>query len=114
MKYNFNKIKNFIVKHININDPNLQAAFFGSQDSCPKSSALKTNILNLIEKLNIPCSIFSNCKDYFNVLYSSITDEWCISGLPIEIDLCDSNKNSEKILKDAFKEVKLCSLDEFT
>ena len=109
----FEKIKEFIINNTENNDQPLQAALFGSQTYGRRSTKLFENLKNLMSELNIPCSFFKNCWEYFNVLYDSNKDEWCISCVPIERCLIDGKTNSEEILKKAFFKVELSPLDEY-
>lgn len=111
--YNFDKIKKYIIDNIEIDNPNLQAALFGSQDYSDRSRNLFQNLNCLMTTLKIPCSIFRNCSEEFNVGYSSTTDEWIVSSLPIEIALTNNKISSEKVFKSNFKEVQLAPCDNF-
>ena len=110
---NFNKIKDFILKKINIHKPNLQAVLIGSQKSWENSKKLNDFLLDLTKKWNIPCSIFGTGKNPVNVAYSSKTDEWSMTSYYIEKSILEGDKNPEKIFKTEFDDVKLSSFDEF-
>lgn len=109
----FGKIENFILKKNDIKDKNLQAVLIGSQSDFKLSKNLYNFLADFVEKHNIPCSFFKHCKDYFNIHYSSITDEWSITSLGIDADLTDGETDNEKVLNKNFKYVKLSSFDEF-
>ena len=108
----FNKIKNFILKKIKIDNPNLQAVLLGSQKNWDESKRLNDFLFGLMNKWNIPCSIFNTSKNSFNVAYDSNVDEQYITSLDISKAL-DEGFDSEKIFKSEFDTVKLTSLDEF-
>lgn len=109
----FEKIKDYIKKNIDTQNKDLQAALLGSQTYGRRSRKLFENLKTLMLDLNIPCSTFKNCWEYFDVLYDSIKDEWCISCPPIERCLENGNSNSEEILKKAFYQIEISSLDEY-
>ena len=109
----FEKIKEFIVDNTEKDNPNLKAALFGSQTSGRRSTKLFENLKNLMNEMNIPCSTFKNCWEYFNVMYNSKKDEWCISCLPSELCLMAGRKDSETILKKSFFKIELSQFDEF-
>ncbi|MBE7702655.1 MAG: hypothetical protein E7Z89_01260 [Cyanobacteria bacterium SIG28] len=109
----YNKIKNFILKKIKIDNPNLQAALFGSQYNWTDSANLNDFLLSLMKKWNIPCSIFNTSKEAFNVAYKSNIDEWYITSKNISKALEAENTNSEDVFKSEFYKVELSELDEF-
>ena len=109
----FEPIKEYIKENINTKDPNLQAVLLGSQIFCRKSQNLFENLKNLMAEIDIPCSTLRNCREYFDVLYDSIKDEWCISCEPIENCLREEKMSSEEIIKGSFYQVELSSFDEF-
>lgn len=109
--YNFNKIKKYIKEHIEIENPDLQAVLFGSQDYSNRSQHLFYNLNKFIKSLNIPCSVFRNCDGEFNVGYSSTTDEWIVSGQQMDIAF-NKQMTSEEALKTNFKEIQLSAFDE--
>ncbi len=109
----FNKIKDFILKKIKINNPNLQAVLIGSQRIQDNSSRLNNFLYNLTKEWNIPCSVFKTNKDPVNIAYFSETDEWIISSYEIEKSLLRNNLSSKNIFKKEFENVQLSNLDEF-
>lgn len=109
----FDEIKNFIVNNLDTKTSNLKAALFGSQYYGRRSTKLFDNLKNLMTELKIPCSTFRQCWEYFNVLYDSNKDEWCVSSLPIECSLTSGKTDSEEILKKAFYKIELSPFDEF-
>ena len=109
----FNKIKNFIMKKIKIDNPDLQAVLIGSQFNWKQSKALNDFLLGLVNKWNIPCSVFNSSQNPVNVAYFSDTDEWVINSGNIDKAMMNRETDSEKMFKSEFKTVELSSLDEF-
>lgn len=109
----FNKIKNFIMKKIKIDNPDLQAVLIGSQESQPGSKKLFDFLQSIMDKWNISTSIFNTCRDDVHVAYQSKTDEWIISSLEIDKLIKEDKLSSAEIFERSFEHVKLSSLDEF-
>ena len=109
---NFKQIKNFILEHIDRESKYLEAALFGSQDYSAKSQKLNKNLLDLMKSLGIPCSIFKCASDEFDVAYSSIEDEWCVSSDAIDYLLNEKKVSSKDALQTTFKEIRLSHVDE--
>lgn len=111
--FNFNQIKNFILKKIKLDNSNLQAVLIGSQQDWEGSNKLNKFLLSLIKKWDIPCSIFNTSENPVNVAYFSNTDEWIINSWNIDKSIMNKETDSEKIFKSEFKHVELSELDEF-
>ena len=106
----FNKIKENILNDIDISNPYNQVVVIGSQDNNPTSKAFNEKIINFFKSLKMPTSLIKNSTDYFNMAYSSITDEYCINSKLINKLLNTKKYSSEEVLKKTFKTI---SLSEF-
>ena len=90
----------------------LQGLILGSQDEeTNESRNLFNKFVDLMEKLNIPTSIFRAADEEAHVAYISDKDEWIISTKDVPALLRD--RNGEQTIITIFDEVKLSELDEF-
>lgn len=109
---NFSKIENYIMAKLEfMNQEYLQGFLLGSQGNEPRESRVLFNkFKGLMERLNIPTSIFRAADDDVNLAYISNKDEWIISTKDVPALLKD--RSSEEAIHDIFEEVKLSKFDE--
>lgn len=92
----------------------LQAVIFGSQCHSKMSIVLNNYLLGLVRSMGIPCSVFKNSEDSFDVAYTSSTDEWYISSPSFDLRLSKGCESSEKVLKNFFEDIALSEVDKFS
>lgn len=110
---NFLRIENYIRSRLEqMNKEYLQGFLLGSQGEEPRESSILFNkFANLMERLNVPTSIFRSAKEDVNLAYISDKDEWIISTLNMPALL--KGKSPEEAIRSLFKEVKISEKDEF-
>ena len=109
----FKKIADYIKSKLEfMKKEYLQGLILGSQDEeTNESRNLFNKFVDLMEKLNIPTSIFRAAEEETHVAYISDKDEWIISTKDVPALLRD--RNGEQTIITIFDEVKLSELDEF-
>ena len=107
--HNINKIQKYITDNLDLKD-SLQAVLVGSQPE-KESLDIFTKFKCLLDKLNIPTSIFKTGKSRTHLAYRTCTDEVIISSNHIDSGIIQG-KNNKDILTDAFEYVKISNCDE--
>ena len=109
----FTKIENFIRTMLKpMKQEYLQAILVGSQGKEPRESRVLFNkFVDLMERLNIPASIFRAADNDVDIAYIEKSDEWIIATKDVPALLKD--RSPEEAIREIFEEVKLSEKDEF-
>lgn len=113
---NFYKIKNYLLKKVDILNKNLSALVLGGKQTPEdgRSIALFDNFVNFLESKGIPTTSLRGGTTYepVNVLYTSKNDEWLISGS--YLDSFINKEAPEMVLGKIFPDIKLAPDDIIT
>ena len=114
---NFELIKSYIKRVIDITDENLQGFLLGSTENnpgSPNSSALFEKFVRFFEDNNIPFSQFKGCLhgQSSNTAYFTGKDEWLISNELIKPDIKRVFESPLQAVKSLFEKVEISDFDE--
>lgn len=111
---NFNKIREFIEKKINLANPDLQGFILGQKRQYADSVNLFNNFVKLLKEHKIPFSMFKGGGLENHVAYSSVKDEWVIGNCLITQQIKQNFKYPQDVAKKIFDDVKISELDELS
>ena len=112
--FDFETIEKHIMAMVESGKEGLQGFLLGSQKMYKDSEMMFKKLHRMLTSRNIPTSTIKGSKeDKTHILYNAAKDEWLISNWGINQKLHNGEKDSEKILKDCFEEVKLSNCDTF-
>lgn len=115
--FNFTKIKEFISRKIDLENPGLQGFILGAKlnnRETPFSAEVFERLEGFMEKNNIPYSKFKGGLFENHCSYSSAKDEWLIGNCLTRESLKDIYKEPMPILNRIFDEVKISPADEIS
>lgn len=110
--FDFDKIKNFILKNINIQSKQLHATLIGADSEHYISKEFYNKFKNFLDSLKIPYSEFKYGKGDVDAAYDGDKDEWLITSFPIEVATYET-KSTKEIFDIGFEEVRLSEVDVF-
>lgn len=108
--HNLFSLKQFIARHINLKNTNLEGMLIGSKMN-KKSQEIYEKLSNLLQNFKIPYSELKIGKDPIKTAYSSQTDEWIVSSPYID-KLLKKGTEPLSVLNSTFEKVKIADTDE--